>query len=136
METYKEIVTLAKYGALASLDKDRPRVRTMSFAWCPDDSGRLWSSTYAISGKLAEFKGCDKVEICFDAPDYRQLRVEGTVDITGGTEKKRDMLAIHGDARHHFKDEHDPNLVHIEIVPVRVRWKAPGFGDYQDVTLP
>lgn len=136
METYKEIVQTTKIGYLASLDGDQPRVRSMSFAWCPDDSGRLWSSTYKISGKAREFKHHEKIEICFDASDYRQLRIEGIIDISGGTEKKKQMLDIHADARNHFKDEFDENLLHIEIQPVRVRWKASGFRDYQDVNLP
>lgn len=136
METYKEIVKEKKIGYLASLDNDQPRVRPMSFAWCPDNSGRLWSSTYNISGKVKEFKHHAKVEICFDASDYRQLRVEGLIDISGDIEKKRQMLEIHADARNHFKDEHDENLTHIEIVPIRVRWKQSGFSDYKEVTLP
>ena len=133
MDVYKEIVTSTKIGYLASLSGDQPRVRSMSFAWRPD--GRLWSSTYKISGKVKEFENHDKVEICFDTPDYRQLRVEGIIDITGGREKKRQMLAIHSDARNHFKDEDDENLVHIEIIPTRVRWKASGFRDYEEINL-
>lgn len=136
MDTYKEIITTTKIGYLASLDGDQPRVRTMSFAWCPDNNGRLLSSTYKISGKAKEFKNHDKIEICFDASDFRQLRVEGIIDITGGTEKKKQMLEIHSDARNHFKDEYDENLLHLEIIPVRVRWKESGFKDYKDVVLP
>ncbi len=134
MDIYKQIVTTKKIGYLASLDGDQPHVRPMSFAWRPN--GRLWSSTYKISGKVKEFSQSEKVEICFDDSAYRQLRVEGIIDITGDIEKKRQMLKVHSDARNHFKDEHDENLVHIEIVPTRVRWKEPGFRDYEEIKIP
>ncbi len=133
MDIYKDIVTKTRVGYLASLDGDQPRVRSMSFAWQPN--GRLWSSTYNISGKMKEFLQHEKVEICFDDPDYRQLRVEGIIDTTGDREKKRQMLAIHPPARNHFKDEDDEKLVHIEIIPTRVRWKAIGFRDYEEIEI-
>ena len=30
-------------------------------------------------------------------------------------------------------DEHDPNLVHVEVIPTRVRWKEHSFGEYHEV---
>ena len=133
MDMFKEIVTRTKIGYIASLFKDQPRVRSMSFSWV--EGGNLWSSTYKISGKIQEFLQHEKVEVCFDDPDYRQLRVEGIIDTTGDREKKRKLLEIHSDARHHFKDEDDENLVHIEIVPTRIRWKKSGFREYEEIAI-
>ncbi len=132
-DIYKDIVTKTQIGYLASLSGDQPRVRTMSFNFRPD--GKLWSSTYVVSGKLKEFLEHNKVEICFDDPEYRQLRVEGIIDITGGREKKRQMLADHPPARNHFRDEDDENLVRIEVVPTRVRWKNRGFAEYEEIDI-
>ncbi len=133
-DIYKEIVTQTQKGYLATLSGDQPRVRTMSFNFRPD--GKLWSSTYKISGKMKEFLEHSKVEICFDHPlDYRQLRVEGIIDTTGGKEKKKQMLADHPPARNHFRDEFDAKLVHIEIVPTRVRWKSRGFAEYTEIDV-
>ncbi len=97
--------------------------------------GRLWSSTYAISGKMKEFLRHGQVEICFMDAGYRQLRVEGRIDLTGDREKKRRMLEIHPPARNHFENEDDPKLVHLEIVPSRVRWKNVGFSEYEEIPL-
>lgn len=133
-DIYRDIVTQTQIGYLATLSGDQPRVRTMSFNFRPD--GRLWSSTYNISGKMKEFLEHPKVEICFDHPlDRRQLRVEGIIDTTGDREKKRQMLADHPPARSHFKDEDDENLVHIEVVPTRVRWKNRGFAEYTEIDV-
>lgn len=133
MGIYEEIVTNTPIGYLASLDKAQPRVRPMSFVWMP--GGKLWSSTYNISGKMQEFLQNDRVEVCFVDSDYRQLRVEGKIDTTGDREKKRQLLAIHPGARNHFADEDDEHLVHLEIVPTRVRWKNSGFSEYEEIAL-
>jgi hypothetical protein len=67
--------------------------------------------------------------------ERNHLRVEGTVDITGGPEEKRELLRLHPGAKGLFSDEHDPTLVHVAVTPTHVRWKDHSFGEYHEITL-
>ncbi len=120
-------------GYLASLAKTQPRVRPMSFVWLP--GGILWGNTYSSSGKMKEFLQNDRVEVCFMDAKYRQLRVEGRIDTTGGREKKSKLLELHSGARKHFGKEDAENFIHLEIVPTRVRWKNAGFSEYEETQI-
>jgi len=127
----REIIRGAGYGMLATDVDGQPRVRPMAFA--VTDDFRLLSSTFRRSGKAKELADNGRVEICFlDGRKY-QLRVEGLADVSGGPEKKRELLALNPGVRKHFKDEFDPEFVLIEIVPTRARWMPPGFGEYREV---
>ena len=97
------------------------------------DDFKFWCSTFAISGKVQEFQQNNKVELCWVDERKNHLRVTGTVDISGGAEKKRELLRLHPGAKGLFKDEHDSNLVHVEVIPTRVRWKEHSFGEYHEV---
>jgi len=48
----RAIIESAAFGALATVSNGQPRVRPMAFVMLAD--GRLWSSTYRESGKVAE----------------------------------------------------------------------------------
>jgi general stress protein 26 len=130
-ETAREIVRSAGYCQMATSVDGQPRVRPMKFVITEDFM--FWCSTFAISGKVREFKQNDKVELCWVDEQKNHLRVTGTVDISGGPEKKRELLRLHPGARGLFKDENDPNLVHVEVVPTRVRWKEHSFGEYHEI---
>ncbi len=127
----RRIIDGAGYGMLATDAGGQPRVRPMAFA--VTDDFRLLSSTFRSSGKARELAENGRVEVCFlDSRKY-QLRVEGRADISGGPEKKRELLALNPGIRKHFKDEFDPEFVLIEIVPTSARWMPPGFGEYTRV---
>ena len=116
-EKVKEIVNSAGYCQMATSVDGQPRVRPMKFV--VTDDFRFWCSTFDVSGKIKEFKNNN--------------RVEGTVDISGGPDKKRELLRLHPGARGLFSDENDPHLVHVEVIPTRVRWKEHSFGEYHEV---
>jgi uncharacterized pyridoxamine 5'-phosphate oxidase family protein len=134
MQKVEEIIAGARCGYLATCRDGQARVRPMSFVLTGD--GKLWSSTYDVSGKVPELEQNDRVEICFMDAGFVQLRIEGRADLTGGTEKKKRLLQLNPKVRNHFPDEHDPKYVHIEIAPVRIRWKEAGFGEYREVDPP
>jgi len=99
------------------------------------DDGRLWSSTYDISGKVVELRGNPRVEVCFVDDRKLHLRIEGVVSLDGGVDEKRDLLERNPKVRRHFPDEHDGKFVHLEVRPTRVRWKKMGFGEYVDLQV-
>lgn len=128
----REIIRGAGYGMMATDTGGQPRVRPMACA--VTDDFRLLSSTFRRSGKVKELEQNGRVEVCFlDSRKY-QLRVEGRADITGGPDKKRELLGLNPHVRKHFKDEFDPEFVLIEIVPTRIRWMPPGFGEYREIS--
>ena len=128
-----EIIENSLYGILATSVNGQPKMRPMAFIMV--EGGKLWSSTYGISGKIKEFQENNKVSVLFVDHRKVQLRIEGTVDISGGNDKKRELLARNPKIKRHFTDEFDSNLVHIEIIPNRIRWTEPGFGEYHEVEL-
>ncbi|HEB09912.1 MAG TPA: hypothetical protein ENI06_01715 [Spirochaetales bacterium] len=88
-----------------------------------------------ISGKVKEFEQNSRVEICWVDSKKNQLRVEGILDMSRGAEKKRKLFELHPGMRGLFKDEHDPRLVHVEVMPTNVRWKEHRFGEYNQIEL-
>ena len=132
-ERMQAIIAEAEYGMLASAVDGRPRVRPMAFVLTEDF--KLWSSTYAGSGKHRELQANEHVEVCFVDKAKVQLRVTGTVDCSGGPAKKRRLLQLNPRVGRHFTDEHDPNYVHLEITPTSARWTQPGFGEYDEIEL-
>ncbi len=117
-------------GDLATCVDGQPRIRPMTVVVM--DDLKLWSSTYRQSGKMKEFAENNRVEICFTGAKKVHLRIEGTIDTSGGAEKKKRLLELNPNVRGHFPDENDPKFVHLEIVPTSVRWTEPGFGEYHE----
>jgi uncharacterized pyridoxamine 5'-phosphate oxidase family protein len=130
----RAIIENAGWGMLATAVDGQPRVRPMAFVML--DDGRLWSSTYRVSGKVAEFEQNDRVEVCFVDASRVQVRITGRVSMGGGLEAKRKLLELNPRVRKHFADERDERFVHVEIVPTSIRWKEPGFNEYRTVPLP
>jgi len=113
----REIADDAGYCQMATCVDGQPRVRPMKFVITEDF--RFWCTTFDISGKVKELKN--------------NARVELIADLTGGLEKKRKLLELHPGARRLFSGPEDPNLVHVEVVPTKVRWKKHSFGEYNMV---
>jgi len=134
LEIPKKIIAQAPYGMLATTAEGAARCRPMSFVIAPERFA-LWSSTWACSGKAAEMETDSRVEVCFVGEGKLQLRIQGIADLNGGEEKKARLLELNPRVRNHFRGPDDPNFVHIEIVPSRVRWMPPGFGEYTEVSL-
>lgn len=134
LEKARQIIEEAGYGMVATCAAGRPRCRPMSFK--VTDDFRLWSSTYRSSGKVREFLANPAVEVCFVGKGKVHLRVDGVVDITGGPEKKEELLKMNPKIRRHFSGSDDEKFVHVEIVPTRVRWMPPGFGEYTVEEIP
>ncbi len=132
-EKARQIIKDAGQCFLATCVNGQPRVRPMTFVVTGDF--KFWCSTVNISGKVKEFEQNSRVEICWVDRNKNQLRVEGILDMSGGAEKKRKLFELHPGMRGLFKDEHDPRLVHVEVVPTNVRWKEHKFGEYQQIEL-
>lgn len=130
-EKIREIVKDADYCHMATCVDGRPRVRPMKFVITEDF--KFWCSTVNISGKVSELKHNSNVELSWVDSQKNQVRVEGNADLSGGVEKKRKLLELHPGALGLFADENDPKLVHVEVVPTRVRWKKHSFGEYNEV---
>jgi len=124
----REIVKEAGYCHMATCVDGQPRVRPMKFVIT--DDFKFWCTTVDISGKVQELKKNPRVELCWVDGRKNHVRVEGIADLSGGTEKKRKLLELHPGARGLFSDEHDPKLIHVEVVPTKVRWKTHSFGEY------
>ena len=129
----REIIQEAGHCFAATAVNNQPRVRPMKFV--VTDDFKFWASTVNISGKVNEFEQNPKVELIWVTQDGTELRVEGKADISGGEEKKRKLFDLHPGMKGLFKDEHDPKLVHVEVVPTNVRWKEGGFAEYKQVEL-
>ncbi|WP_076489461.1 pyridoxamine 5'-phosphate oxidase family protein [Alkalispirochaeta americana] len=127
----REIVQSAGYCQMATSVDGQPRVRPMKFVIT--DDFKFWCSTFVISGKMKEFEQNAQVELCWVDQQKNHLRVTGSVDVSSGPEKKRELLRLHPGAKGLFKDEYDPNLVLVEVTPSRVRWKEHSFGEYHEV---
>jgi uncharacterized pyridoxamine 5'-phosphate oxidase family protein len=133
VEQVRATIENAGYGMVATSQDGQPRVRPMAFVML--DDGRLWSSTFRQSGKVREFATNEKVEVCFLDSTRTQVRIEGVVRIDGGAEERRRLLELNPRVRKHFADEHDERFVHVEIVPTRIRWKAPGFNEHREIVI-
>jgi uncharacterized pyridoxamine 5'-phosphate oxidase family protein len=130
-EKVREIVLSAGSCQMATSVDGQPRVRPMKFV--VTDDFKFWCTTVNVSGKVKELRDNPKVELCWVDKEGNHLRVSGIADITGGVEKKKKLLELHPGALGLFKDENDPRLVHVEVVPTRVRWKNHSFGEYNEV---
>ncbi|MBN2055870.1 pyridoxamine 5'-phosphate oxidase family protein [bacterium] len=130
----RRIIEMAPYGCLASISEGLPRVRPMAFVML--DDGRLWSSTYAVSGKARELAAEPRVEVCFIDEKKNHVRIEGLVSLQGGEREKARLLELNPKVGRHFNGGSDPMFVHIEVRPRRIRWKEPGFSEYHEVDLP
>ena len=131
-ERVREIIASAGYCQMATSLDGQPRVRPMKFVI--SDRFTFLCSTFDMSGKMLELKANNRVELCWVDEKKNHLRIQGTVDISGGPEEKRELLRLHPGAKGLFKDENDPQLVCVEVTPERIRWKEHSFGEYHEVS--
>lgn len=134
LDRIREIILDSPYGMVATSVDGQPRLRPMAFILRED--GTLWSSTYDVSGKVAEFRSNPRVAVAFVNSRKVHVRIEGTVHIDGGPEKKSLLLELNPKVGRHFSGGDDPKFVHVEIRPTRIRWTEPGFSEYHEVPLP
>lgn len=127
LEDVKSIIEKSAYGILATCDDGQPRLRPM--ACIVHKNGNLWSSTYKCSGKVRECTN-NKVEVCFTDSQKRHLRIEGTITLSEDSELKAELLSLNPKVKKHFTGGDDPAYLHIEIKPLRIRWKSTGFSEY------
>jgi general stress protein 26 len=132
IEKIRQIVADAPYGCLATCVDGQPRVRPM--AWIMLEDGRLWSSTYRSSGKVEELTQNERVEICFVDARKVHARITGRVDLSGGPQKKKALLKLNPKVGRHFSGGDDTKYVHLEVIPTRIEWTEPGFGEYHEVS--
>jgi len=83
---------------------------------------------------MLELKANNRVELCWVDEQKNHLRIQGTVNVSGGAEEKRELLRLHPGAKGLFTDENDPRLVCVEVTPERIRWKEHSFGEYHEVS--
>ncbi len=132
-EKVRRIIADSKFAMLATCVDGQPRVRPMKFV--VTDDFKFWCSTVNVSGKVKEFKRNERVEICWVDNEQNQVRVTGVVDVSGGVDKKRKLFELNPGMKGLFKDEYDPRLVHVEVIPTSVRWKPNAFCEYDEVEI-
>ena len=133
LQKVREIIENSLYGSLATSIDGQPHVRPMAFIMLED--GRLWSSTYRCSGKIAELENNERVEICFVDKNRLHLRIEGILDLTGDSTKKDELLRLNPKVKKHFSGGDDPNFVHLEVRPIAMKYKPMGFCEYTKVAV-
>ena len=132
LKDVKSIIEKSMYGFLATCDDGQPRLRPMAFI--VHESGNLWSSTYKCSGKVEECTNNTKVEVCFTDSQKRHLRIEGTITLSENSELKAELLRLNPKVGRHFTGGDDPVYLHMEVKPLRIRWKTAGFSEYIEET--
>jgi general stress protein 26 len=128
LKDIKSIFEKSTYGILATCENGQPKLRPMAFI--VHENGNLWSSTYKCSGKVKECTTNSRVEVCFTDTQKRHLRIEGIITLSEDSELKEELLKLNPKVGRHFTGGDDPSYLHIEIKPVRIRWKPAGFSEY------
>ncbi len=128
----REVFQSAPYGFLATWDGQAPRLRPHAFVL---QAGKLWTSTYDISGKVTEIENTPAVEVAFVGNAMAQLRVSGHAAFVHDRQQKELLLELNPKVRRHFPDADAEHFVLIEITPTRIRTKATGFCEYVDFPL-
>lgn len=119
MEKVRALVKEAGTGFLATTDGRRAEVRCMGgWAWVEKE---LWLATGADSQKVADIEACEGVEICFMAPEGRNVRIAGPCTVSRDSADKHRLFDKVPMLEKYMDGPDDPNYAVLRLRPGRVR---------------
>jgi len=119
MQTVRALMKEAKTGFLATTDGQRAEVRCMgAWAWVDKE---LWLATSAVTQKVADVQARPRVEICFMAPDGRNVRIGGYCRVSRDPQDKNRLYRMVPMLDKYMAGPENPNYVVLRITPDRVR---------------
>jgi len=122
MAAVRGLMKEAKTGFFATTDGQRAEVRCMgAWAWVGKE---LWLATSAVTQKVADVQACPRVEMCFMAPDGRNVRIGGYCRVSRDADDKGRLYRMVPMLDKYMAGPENPNYVVLRLTPDRIRLMA------------
>jgi general stress protein 26 len=121
----------AKFPMLASADGDQPRLRPVSPV--RTDGFTVYVASFRSSGKTAELKRNDKVELCYLSEAHDQVRITGLAQVVTDRTVIGEIWDANPLLRAFLGAIDNPEFVLYRIEPRRVRFMREWALEYVEV---
>ena len=129
----KAVIEADRFPHLATIDRDRPRVRPVSPV--RTDGFVVYVANLRSYHKTWEIAANPAVELCYLSGDHDQVRISGRAEIVTERPLLEEIWAHNPLLRHYLGTIDNPELVIYRVVPERVRFMREWALEYHDVTL-
>jgi general stress protein 26 len=129
----KAVIAADRFPTLATIDRDRPRVRPVSPV--RTDGFTVYVANLRSYHKTWEIAANPAVELCYLSGDHDQLRISGRAEIVTERVLLEKIWADNPLLQHYLGTIDNPELVVYRVVPERVRFMREWALDYHDVPL-
>ena len=129
----KAVIAADRFPKLATIDRDRPRVRPVSPV--RTDGFTVYVANLRSYHKTWEIAANPAVELCYLSGDHDQVRISGRAEIVTERVLLEKIWADNPLLRHYLGTIDNPELVVYRVVPERVRFMREWALEYHDLPL-
>jgi general stress protein 26 len=127
------VVAADRFPHLATVDRDRPRVRPVSPV--RTDGFTVYVANLRRYGKTGEIAANPAVELCYLSDKHDQVRISGRAEVITDRALLEEIWAETPLLRHYLGSIDNPELLVYRVVPEQVRFMREWALEYHDVPL-
>ncbi len=127
------VIERAKFPMLATVDRDRPRLRPVSPV--RNDGFTIYVASLRSSNKTAEIERCPHVELAYLDEGHDQVRISGSAELVTDDATKQSIWDENPLLRQFLGSIDNPEFVLYRVVPERVRFMREWALEYYEVPI-
>ena len=127
------VIKAARFPQLATIDRDRPRVRPVSPVRV--DGFTIYVANLRSYGKTRDIAANPNVELCYLDDRHDQVRISGVAEILTDAALLAEIWESNPLLRKYLGSPYNPELIIYRIRPERVRFMREWALEYHEVAL-
>jgi len=132
-ELARAVMAADKFPYLATVDKDRPRLRPVSPV--KTDGFTVYVANLKMYSKTQEIAANPAVELCYMDEHHNQVRISGRADVVQDRALLQQIWDENPLLRQYLGSIDNPALIVYKMVPEKVRYMQEWALEYYDVPI-
>lgn len=132
-ELARAVMAADKFPYLATVDKDRPRLRPVSPV--KTDGFTVYVANLKMYSKTQEIAANPAVELCYMDDHHNQVRISGRADVVQDRALLQQIWDENPLLRQYLGSIDNPALIVYKMVPEKVRYMQEWALEYYDVPV-
>ncbi|HEX6927391.1 MAG TPA: pyridoxamine 5'-phosphate oxidase family protein [Longimicrobiaceae bacterium] len=129
----RDLMRVAKFPLLATVDGDQPRVRPVSPV--RTENFTVYVANLRGYHKTEEIAANPRVELCYVDHEHNQVRITGIAEVLRDDSLLHEIWSTNPLLRYYLGEADNPELIVYRIIPIRVRYMREWALEYHEVPV-
>jgi len=129
----RDLMRVAKFPLLATVDGDQPRVRPVSPV--RTENFTVYVANLRGYHKTEEIAANPRVELCYVDHEHNQVRITGIAEVLRDDSLLHEIWSTNPLLRYYLGEADNPELIVYRIIPTRVRYMREWALEYHEVPV-